>query len=542
MGDAVASLHRSAPRAWGIQESQDALSSIGGETSYASRRRAVMCAAPYRWVSCGSRTIVDHPSDEACAWCPPHRKFRCVCAAAVPTRRTPSVVTAGDLSTVCGLSTIFCSTGCVRNAYLPTNVFPELRLRLQDRPRAARFARAVDIFGGIAANDSILVDRVLRAHGQSGAAPPFPARWAPVEVTEESFGVNNAARASARSKALLMRCSDTAGATCALDAVLGAFHRDNAKVAAVNRRFGNALHGVTSVGDAVREASVVGRSDPTIRRRNDSHRRYPEARRAVTPVLCLASAGDEPPLEDDDMDDNTAAEAGATQQDSSSRWALQVVESFFDTTAFASEEEFQQWLSSGDDIWVYTCTSRHDMLFIAEHGIQAIFTVLVAAAGKPGGSAGFHLRPLTSWSTLKQAARFGFGKMDMCGVQEGDVYLFFMRETPDSALRRASAFMSHTYQFDPSATTHTRRASALCVPYEGSLGRFIRVCLFGTHPWAEVVLPSISLWARGATDCLIPELLNEEQAGRLIGQVWDLQSPKLSNLLAIPSGMTRMRR
>jgi len=262
---------------------------------------------------------------------------------------------------------------------LPTNIFPELRLWLQDRPRAARFARAVDIFGGIAANDLILVDLVLRAHGQSGAAPPFPARWARVEVTEES-------------------------------------------------------------------------------------------------------------------------------------------------------------------LWVYTWTFRHDMLFIAEHGIQAIFTVLVAAAGKPGGSAGFHLRPLTSWSILKRAARFGFGKMDMLGFQEGDVYLFFMRETPDSALRRASAFMNHTYQFDQSATTHTRRASALCVSYEWSLGRFIRVCLFGKYPWAEVVLPSIALWARGATDCFIPELLNEEQAGRLIGQVWDLQSPKLPNLLAIPVGMTRMRR
>jgi len=182
------------------------------------------------------------------------------------------------------------------------------------------------------------------------------------------------------------------------------------------------------------------------------------------------------------------------------------------------------------------------MLFIAEHGIQEIFTVLVAAAGKPGGSAGFHLRPLTSWSTLKRAARFGFSKMDMWGVPEGNVYLFFVRETPESALRRASAFMNHTYQFGPSATTHTRRASALCVPYEWSLGRFIRVCLVGTYPWAEVVLPSIAFWARGATDCFISELLNEEQAGRLIGQVWDLQSPKLSNLLAIPVGMTRMRR
>jgi len=87
MGDAVASLHRSAPRAWGLEEYRDALSSTGGGTSHAGRLRAVLRAAPYQWVSCGSRTIVDHPADKACAGCPPHRKFRCVCGAAVPSHQ-----------------------------------------------------------------------------------------------------------------------------------------------------------------------------------------------------------------------------------------------------------------------------------------------------------------------------------------------------------------------------------------------------------------------------------------------------------------------
>jgi len=447
-----------------------------------------MRAASYQWVFCGSRTIVDRPTDESSAGCPPYRKLRCVCSTAVPSCRTPYVVTAGDLSTICGLSTKFCSTGCVCNAYSPTNNFPELRLWLQDRPRAARFAREVDIVGGIAASDSMLMDRVLRAHGQSGPAPLVPARWARLEVNGEAFGVNNAARASACSQAFLRRCSDTASATCALDVVLGALHRNSSKVAAVNCPFGNALHGIVSVGDAVSEASVGGRSDPTICRRSYSHWRCPDARRAVAPVLCFASAGDVPLLEDDHMNDNTAAEAGATQQDSTSRWALEVVESFFETTTFASKEEFQQLLSSGVEIKVYTCTSRLDMLSIAENGIQAILTVLVAAAGTPGGSAGFHLLPLKSWSILKRGACFGFGK----------IYMFFMRETPYSALGRASAFMSQTCLFDQAATTHTRRASALCVPYKWSLGRFTRVCLFAKYPCPEVVLPSIALWQAGA--------------------------------------------
>lgn len=66
---------------------------------------------------------------------------------------------------------------------------------------------------------------------------------------------------------------------------------------------------------------------------------------------------------------------------------------------------------------------------------------------------------------------------------EGDSYLLLVWDTPDSALRRASAFMKHVYQFDPTATSEDRRTAALSVSYEGLSGRFIRVILVGEDPW-----------------------------------------------------------
>jgi len=538
MGDKFLALHRAQPRLWGAQDYHMVLGATTGALLDVAWARRIMRGAPFFWVACRNRdsirAVVDHPAEDACVSCPQHKKYRCECGAAVSTRRSPSTVIAGDLSILCGLTTIFCSIQCVQNAYLPTSAFPHLRLWLQERPGRTRFVRAVNIFGGIAGRDEVLVDNLLRAHGQHGAPPTFSSRWARVEVTKQSFGENNGARCTASTNALLMRCRDPAGATCSLDAVLPAYaisHRQ----AAVNRQFGNALRGNASAGDAVRDTSVVWWGD----RRNNTHRGYPEVRRAVTAVLCLSVARSErlAAAEADDEDVNTAAEADAVKADG----GIEIVESFFDTTAFASQQDFQHWLDTADDSWVYTTTSKHDMLFVAEHGIHAIFTQMVAAAGKPGGSAGFHLRPLSSWSQLEMAARFGFSKMAFWDL-DGDVYLFFLRETPDSALRRAATFMRHTYRFDPTATSEDRRAAALCVPYEWSLGRFIRVALFGDYPWVEIVLPSIAMWARGATDCFFPELVNHEQAGRLIGQVWDLQQPKLPNLLVTPVGMTRVRR
>jgi len=214
--------------------------------------------------------------------------------------------------------------------------------------------------------------------------------------------------------------------------------------------------------------------------------------------------------------------------------------SFFDIAAFASQQAFQNWLNTADDSWVNKSTSRHDMLFVAEHGIHVIFNVMIAAAGNPEGSAGFHVRPLSSWSQLERASWFGFSKMAIWDLH-GNVYLFFMRETPDCALRRASNSMRHTYRFDPTAMSGDRRAAALCVLYEWSPGRFICVALFGDSPWVDIVLPSIAMWRRCATDCFIPELASDEQAGRLIGPVWDLQQPKLPNLLVTPVGMTPVR-
>jgi len=58
----------------------------------------------------------------------------------------------------------------------------------------------------------------------------------------------------------------------------------------------------------------------------------------------------------------------------------------------------------------------------------------------------------------------------------------------------------------------------------------------------EVVLPSLALWMRSATDSFFPELINHSQAGRLIGQMWDLDSELLCNRLVFPAGMVRVRR
>jgi len=549
LAEKFVALHRAGPRLWGEAEYQAVLSATCGAPSHISKMRDVMQAPPYNWVYCtthgaASPRTVDHPPDDNCASCPTWRKYLCVCGAKVPSQVPSSVTIAGDLSALSGLDTIFCSTLCVRNTYVPSTVFPQLRLWLQDRDGRSRWVRAADLFGGIAADDDPLVDRLLTAHGQHGAPPPFPAHWELVEVTEEAFGRDNAARAAARARALFMRRSDPAGSTTPLDSVVPAFGNWS-RQAAVNRQFKNAMRGVTNIGEAVRATSVVAWSDPSLQPRNAAHRQYPPLRRAVIPVIQTWSARAVEPTGDDDHAEDVAAEAAAMGEEAAlASWGADpsVVESFYDSTVFSTKGEFDAWLDTGEDLWVYTTTRREDMLFVLKHGIHAIFTILSAAAGRPGGSASFHLRPLTSWSMLMRAAKFGFSKMDTWGG-EGDVYLILMKETPDSALRRAETYMHMVYKFNQSCTTDDRRAAALCIPYEWAAGRYIRVDYYDkAYPWVEVVVPSPALWTRGATDCFYPELINQEQAGRLIGQVWDLQSQFLVNRLVFPAGVVRARR
>jgi len=180
---------------------------------------------------------------------------------------------------------------------------------------------------------------------------------------------------------------------------------------------------------------------------------------------------------------------------------------------------------------VYTTTRREDMLFVLKHGIHAIFTILSAAAGRPGGSASFHLRPLTPWSVLMRAAKCGFRKMDTWGG-EGDVCLILMKETPDRALRCAEFYMQMVHKFNRSCTTDDRRAAALCILYEWAAGRYIRVDYYNkAHPWVEVVVPSPAPCTRGATDCFYRELINHH---------WWLRSAAASSsTLAAPGAVSR---
>lgn len=108
-------------------------------------------------------------------------------------------------------------------------------------------------------------------------------------------------------------------------------------------------------------------------------------RRTITPKLCLSSAQNErvPAPAADDEDENTQAEVNAAKATK----GVAVVESFFHTNAFSYENEFQNWLSTGDDMWVYTTTSRQDVLVIAEYGIHSIFAVC-CGGGKAGRQRG----------------------------------------------------------------------------------------------------------------------------------------------------------
>jgi len=466
-------MYRAGPRLWGEAEYQAVLAATRGTPSHISKMRDVMQAPPYNWVHCTTHVgaarprTFDHPLDDNCASCPSWRKYLCVCGAKQPSQVVASVTIAGDLSALSGLETTFCSTLCVRNTYVPSTVFPKLRLWLQDRSGRSRWVRAADLVGGIAANDDPLVDSLLSAHGQHGAPPPFPAHWELVEVTEESFGRDNAARAAERARALFIRRADPAGSTAPLDSVVPAFGSWS-RQAAMNRQLKNALRGINNIGEAVKATSVVAWSDPKLQPRNASHRQYPPLRRAVIPVIRTRSARAVKPTGDDDDAEDVAMEAAAMGEEAASAsWAADpsVVESFYDSTVFSTKGEFDAWLDTGENLWVYTTTRRDDMLFVLKHGIHAIFTILSAAAGRSGGSASFHLRPLTSWSVLMRAAKFGFSKMDTRGG-EGDVYLILMKETPDSALRRAETYMQMVYKFNRSCTTDGRRAAALCILYE----------------------------------------------------------------------------
>ena len=108
-----------------------------GAISDVAWARRIMRGPPFFWVACRNRAstcaVVDHPAEDAFASCSQHRKHRCECGTAVSTRRSSSTITAGDLSILCGLTTIVCSTECVRSTYLPTSAFPHLRLWLQER-------------------------------------------------------------------------------------------------------------------------------------------------------------------------------------------------------------------------------------------------------------------------------------------------------------------------------------------------------------------------------------------------------------------------
>jgi len=270
-------MHRGGPQLWWEAEYQAVLAATRGAPLHISKMRDVMQSPAYNWVFCtthvgaaGPRTF-DHPPDENCALCPSWRMYLCVCGAKVPSQVAAFVTIAGDLSSLSGLDTIFCSTLCVRNTYVPSTVFPQLRLWLQDWDGCSGWVRAADLFGGIAANDDPLVDRLLSAHGQHGAEPLFLAHWELVELTEDPFGGNNAARAAARAKALFMRRADPAGSTAPLDSVVPAFGNWSRR-AAVNRQFKNALHGVNNIGEAVKATSVVAWSDVTLQPRNASYR------------------------------------------------------------------------------------------------------------------------------------------------------------------------------------------------------------------------------------------------------------------------------
>jgi len=236
--------------------------------------------------------------------------YLCVCGAKVPSQVAASVTIAGDLSPLSGLDTIFCSTLCLRNTYAPSTVFSQLRLWLQDRDGWSGWVRAADLFGGIAANVDPLVDRLLSAHGQHGAAPPFLAHWELVQLTEDPFGGDSAARAAARARALFMRRADPAGSTAPLDSVVPAFGTWSQQ-ATVSRQFKNALHGVNNIGEAVKATSVVAWSDVTLQPRNASYRQYPPLHRAVIPVIWTRSARAVEPTGDDDDAEDVAVEAAA---------------------------------------------------------------------------------------------------------------------------------------------------------------------------------------------------------------------------------------
>jgi len=232
--------------------------------------------------------------------------------------------------------------------------------------------------------------------------------------------------------------------------------------------------------------------------RNNTLRRYPSSLQAIIQVIHTTSErareprGDEDNVEDEETVAATAGEGGAS---ASSTAALSVVELFYAVKVFSLKGAFDAWLATGEDLWVYKTTRREDMLCVLKHSIHAIFTILSAAAGKPDGSAGFHVRPLTSWSVFMYAVEFGFHKIDFWG-EEGDVYLPLVQERADSALRRAAVYMKTGYTFW-NCRDANRRAAALSVPHEGVAGRFIgvvhcnRLC-----PWVEVLLPSPDLRRR----------------------------------------------
>jgi len=470
LGDNVVAVHQAGPRLWGEDDYKAVIGATRGAPHSTTTLRKIMQSPPYDWLSCKAATRTgDYPPDEVCSWCPSWRKHLCVCGAQVATVVPPSVVIAGDLATISGAPTIFCGTLCVRNTYVPTTRFPELRRWLQDRDGRGRRVRAVDIFGSISGSDPPLVDRLLCAHGQHGAPPAFPAHWVPVQVTIDSFGRDNAERIAARARALFMRQADPAGSTSPLDSVLPAFGNCR-KQAEVNRQFNNALHGGIDVGDAVKNASMAAWGNSRFLARNKTLRWYPSARQAVIPVIHTRSARARQPRGDDDnVEDEATAVAAAGEGGASASSTVSVVESFYDPTVFTSKGAFDEWLATGEDVWVYTTTRREEMLCVLKHGIHAIFTILSAAAGKPGGSAGFHLRPLTSWSVLMYAATFGFHKMDVWGG-EGNVYLLLMKETADSALQRAAVYMKTGYTFG-NCSDAERRAAALSVPHEWAAGR-----------------------------------------------------------------------
>jgi len=249
-----------------------------------------MREASFFWVAfrkrASIRAVVDHPAENACASCRQLKKHRCECGAAVSTLTSSSTATAGDLSILCGLTTIFCSTECVHNTYLPTSAFPHLCLWLRERSGRTRFVRAVDIFGEIAGRDEMLVDNLLRAYGQHGAPKSFSSRWARVDVAEQFCSDNNGARGTARSNALLMRC----------------------RCDVVGRPAKQHAPAVT-----VRDTSVMWWGDL----RNSTHRRYPEERRAMTAVFCLSAARNERLLatEADGQDVDTTVEADEVRAD-----------------------------------------------------------------------------------------------------------------------------------------------------------------------------------------------------------------------------------